>query len=188
MFIVDFLGRNAFALTLVIVVVVLFVLVRSLRIANEHERAVVFRLGKYNRTAGPGLYFVWFLIERQDRIDLRPVATAVELWEGTTRDNVPIKLDTVVSHRIVDPARAVMAGRTAADAIEQASRPAIRAVLGDHSLDEIAKSQDRISGLMRAAIDRAAEPLGLKVERVQIQNIGIPPSAEHHDSGNRGAA
>jgi len=173
---IEFLSHNA--CTLVIAAIVLFVAVKSVRIANQYERGVVFRLGKYNRTAGPGLYVVWFLIEWQLKIDLRTVTTAVEQQEGITRDNVPIKVDTVVWYRIVDPERAVMEVRAVANAVEQVSLTTLRAVLGEHSLDEILKSQDTISGLMQAAIDRATGPWGVKVERVQMKNVEIPPSMQ----------
>ncbi|MFI5030451.1 MAG: SPFH domain-containing protein [Reyranellales bacterium] len=176
MFIVDFFRDHAVAI--VIVVLVLFVLIRSLRIANQYERGVVFRLGKYSRTAGPGLYIVWFLIEWQDRIDLRTVTTAVERQEAITRDNVPIKVDTVVWYRVIDPQRAVIEVRAVANAVEQVSLTTLRALLGQHSLDEILKSQDAISGLMQEAIDRATEPWGVKVERVQMKNVEIPPSMQ----------
>ena len=136
--IIDFLSRNA--MMLVIAAAVLFIIIRSLRIANQYERGVVFRLGKYNRTAGPGLYIVWFLVEWQNQIDLRTVTTAVEQQEAITRDNVPIKVDTVVWYRIVDPERAVMQVRAVANAVEQVSLTTLRAVLGEHSLDEILKS------------------------------------------------
>jgi regulator of protease activity HflC (stomatin/prohibitin superfamily) len=174
--ILNFLSHNG--VVLVVMAAVLFVIVRSLRIANQYERGVVFRLGKYNRTAGPGLYIVWFLIEWQDRIDLRTVTTAVEQQEAITRDNVPIKVDTVVWYRIVDPEHAVMEVRAVANAVEQVSLTTLRAVLGEHSLDEILKSQDAISGLMQEAIDRATEPWGVKVERVQMKNVEIPPSMQ----------
>jgi regulator of protease activity HflC (stomatin/prohibitin superfamily) len=146
--------------------------------ANQYERGVVFRLGKYSRTAGPGLYIVWFLIEWQNRIDLRTVTTAVEQQEAITRDNVPIKVDTVVWYRIVNPENAVMQVRAVANAVEQVSLTTLRALLGQHSLDEILKSQDAISGLMQEAIDRATEPWGVKVERVQMKNVEIPPSMQ----------
>jgi regulator of protease activity HflC (stomatin/prohibitin superfamily) len=176
MFVVDFLRDHAVAV--VIAAVVLFVLIRSLRIANQYERGVVFRLGKYNRTAGPGLYIVWFLIEWQDRIDLRTVTTAVEQQEAITRDNVPIKVSTVVWYRTIDPRRAVIEVRAVANAVEQVSLTTLRAVLGEHSLDEILKSQDTISGFMQTAIDRATEPWGVKVERVQMKNVEIPLSMQ----------
>jgi len=163
MFPVAFVPSSAQIAEIVIVLLVLLVLFKSIRIANQYERGVVFRLGKYNRTAGPGIYVVWFLVEWQTKIDLRTITAAVERQEGITRDNVPIKVDTVVWYRIVDPERAVME---------------VRAVLGEHSLDEILKSQDTISSLMQKAIDTATEPWGVKVERVQMKSVEIPPSMQ----------
>jgi len=176
MLIVDFLVSHA--IVIVLVAVVLLVAFKSIRIANQYERGVVFRLGKYNRTAGPGIYIVWFLIEWQTMLDLRTVTAAVAQQEGITRDNVPIKVDTVVWYRIVDPERAVMEVRAIANAVEQVALTTLRTVLGQHTLDDILKAQDTISELMQKAIDAVTEPWGVKVERVQMKSVEIPPSMQ----------
>ena len=176
MLIVDFLASHA--IVIVLVAVVLLVTFKSIRIANQYERGVVFRLGKYDRTAGPGIYIVWFLIEWQEKIDLRTVTAAVEQQEGITRDNVPIKVDTVVWYRIVNPELAVMEVRAIARAVEQVALTTLRTVLGQHTLDDILKAQDTISELMQKAIDRVTEPWGVKVERVQMKSVEIPPSMQ----------
>ena len=176
MLILDFLGAHA--TVIIIVAVVLLVTFKSIRIANQYERGVVFRLGKYNRTAGPGIYIVWFLIEWQTMLDLRTVTAAVEQQEGITRDNVPIKVETVVWYRIVDPERAVMEVRAIANAVEQVALTTLRTVLGQHTLDDILKAQDTISELMQKAIDGVTEPWGVKVERVQMKSVEIPPSMQ----------
>jgi regulator of protease activity HflC (stomatin/prohibitin superfamily) len=80
----------------VVAILVVAALIRSIRIAEQYERAVIFRLGKFNRTAGPGLYIVWVFVEWQTKLDLRTVTAAVEQQEGITRDNVPIKVDAVI--------------------------------------------------------------------------------------------
>ena len=160
----------------VLAVIALVVVVNSIKVANQYERGVVFRLGKYNRTAGPGLYIVWFLIEWQSKLDLRVVTAAVEQQEGITRDNVPIKVDTVVWYRIVDPERAVMEVRKVDHAVEQVALTTLRTVLGQHTLDDILKAQDAIADLMQKAIDSVTEPWGVKVQRVQMKSVEIPPS------------
>ncbi len=162
----------------VVAVVVAGVIIRSVRIANQYERAVVFRLGKYNRTAGPGLYIVWLFIEWQNKLDLRTVTTAVEQQEGITRDNVPIKVDAVIWYRIIDPERAVIEVRGVANAVEQVSLTTLRTVLGQHTLDDILKAQDTISEVMQKSIDNVTEPWGVKVERVQMKNVEIPPTMQ----------
>src|SRR5215813_4712514 len=114
MFILDFIVSHP--VLLAIAVLAIIVVANAIRIANQYERAVVFRLGKYNRTSGPGLYFVWIFIEWQTKLDLRTVTAAVEQQEGITRDNVPIKVDAVIWYRVVDAERAVMEARGVANA------------------------------------------------------------------------
>jgi regulator of protease activity HflC (stomatin/prohibitin superfamily) len=115
---------------LIPVVAVAAIVLLSIRIANQYERAVVFRLGKFNRTAGPGLYIVWLFVEWQTKLDLRTVTAAVEQQEGITRDNVPIKVDAVIWYRILNPERAVIEVRGVANAVEQVSLTTLRTVLG----------------------------------------------------------
>src|SRR5437868_6168400 len=103
----------------VIAVLAVLLLLNSIRVARQYQRAVVFRLGKYNRTAGPGLYLVFAPFEWQEKLDLRTVTADVEHQEGITRDNVPIKVDAVIWYRIVDPRHAVIEVRGVANAVEQ---------------------------------------------------------------------
>ena len=174
--IVDFVVAHPILIAVVVIVAV--VGLNSIKVANQYERGVVFRLGKYHRTSGPGLYIVWFLIEWQTKLDLRVVTAAVEQQEGITRDNVPIKVDTVVWYRIVDPERAVMEVRKVENAVEQVALTTLRTVLGQHTLDDLLKAQDAIADLMQKAIDAVTEPWGVKVERVQMKSVEIPPSMQ----------
>ncbi len=168
----------SYAVPVVIALIVLFILLRSIRIANQYERGVVFRLGKYSRTAGPGLYLVLPLVEWQIKLDLRTVTTDVEQQEGITRDNVPIKVNAVIWYRVVDPARAVMQVRVVAHAVVQVAVTTLRTALGQHTLDDILKAQDTIAEGMQVAIDAVTEPWGVKVERVQMKNVEIPPTMQ----------
>ena len=176
MFILEFLAANP--LLVVITAVVLALLIKSLRVANQYERSVVFRLGKFNRTAGPGLYFVWPFIEWLTKLDLRTITADVEQQEGITRDNVPIKVDAVIWYRIVDPERAVMEVKNVSNAVEQVSLTTLRTVLGQHTLDDILKAQDTLAEVMQKSIDSVTEPWGVKVELVQMKNVEIPPSMQ----------
>jgi regulator of protease activity HflC (stomatin/prohibitin superfamily) len=175
-FILEFLAANP--LLVVIVAVVLALLIKSLQVANQYERSVVFRLGKFNRTAGPGLYFIWPFIEWLTKLDLRTITADVEQQEGITRDNVPIKVDAVIWYRIVDPERAVMEVKNVSNAVEQVSLTTLRTVLGQHTLDDILKAQDTLAELMQKSIDLVTEPWGVKVELVQMKNVEIPPSMQ----------
>ena len=95
------------SLSIAIVVILIFALF-GLRIANQYQRAVVFRLGKYQATRGPGLYWIIPLIEWQQTLDIRTVTAAVEQQETITKDNVPVKINAVVWYRILDPKRAIL--------------------------------------------------------------------------------
>jgi regulator of protease activity HflC (stomatin/prohibitin superfamily) len=176
MLILEFLAANP--LLVVITAVVLALLIKSLQVANQYERSVVFRLGKFNRTAGPGLYFIWPFIEWLTKLDLRTITADVEQQEGITRDNVPIKVDAVIWYRIVDPERAVMEVKNVSNAVEQVSLTTLRTVLGQHTLDDILKAQDTLAEVMQKSIDSVTEPWGVKVELVQMKNVEIPPSMQ----------
>jgi len=167
-----------YVLPLIIGVVVLIILTRSIRVANQYERGVVFRLGKYSRTAGPGLYLVLPLVEWQVKLDLRVVTTDVEQQEGITRDNVPIKVNAVIWYRVVDPARAVMQVRVVSHAVVQVAVTTLRAALGQYTLDDILKTQATVAETMQRDIDNVTEPWGVKVERVEMKNVEIPPSMQ----------
>src|SRR5262249_25295862 len=176
MFILDFIVSHP--VLLAIAVLVIIVVANAIRVANQYERGVVFRLGKYSRTAGPGLYLVWPIIEWQIRLDLRTITTDVEQQEGITRDNVPIKVNAVIWFRIINPERAVMEVREVSNAVVQVSVTTLRTVLGQHTLDDILKAQDTISDAMQQSIDNVTEPWGVKVERVQMKNVEIPPTMQ----------
>lgn len=176
MSVVDFLASLSFLFIAGFAALIL--LFMSVRVANQYERSVVFRLGRFHRTAGPGLYLVWPLIEWQAKLDLRTITANVEQQEGITRDNVPIKVDAVVWYRIVHPVRAVMEVKAVSNAVVQVSLTTLRAVLGQHTLDEILKAQDTIADVMQRAIDATTEPWGVKVELVQMKSVEIPPSMQ----------
>jgi regulator of protease activity HflC (stomatin/prohibitin superfamily) len=167
-----------FAAQTFVIILIFLLVITSIRIANQYERAVVFRLGKYNRTAGPGLYFKIPLIEWQWKIDLRTTTTAVEQQETITRDNVPIKINAVIWRRVVDPKLSVIEVRDVGNAVVQVAVTALRNVIGQHTLDEVLKEQDAIGDSLQASIDQVTEPWGVKVERVQMKSVEIPESMQ----------
>ena len=176
MMVLDFLAEHP--LLAVILAIGVLLTIASVRIAYQYERAVVFRLGKFNRVAGPGLYFLAPFIEWQNKVDLRTMTANVEEQEGITRDNVPIKVNAVLWYRIVDPEHAIMEVKGVANAVIQVSVTTLRTVLGQHTLDDILKAQDTIVDVMQKSIDSITEPWGVKVERVQMKNVEIPPTMQ----------
>ena len=152
--------------------------VASLRIANQYERAVVFRLGRYDRTRGPGLYCIIPLVEWQRTVDLRINTAAVEEQETITKDNVPIKVNAVVWYRIVDPKRATIDVKHVDNAVIQVALTTLRTGIGQHSLDEVLKEQESVASAIGQKIDAVTEPWGVKVERVEMKNVEIPQSMQ----------
>jgi len=153
-------------------------LIGSVRVANQYERAVVFLLGRYARTSGPGLYLLFPFIEWQRTIDMRTTTTAVEQQETITRDNVPIKINAVIWRRIVEPARSIIEVTDVGDAVTQVAVTALRSIIGQHSLDDVLKEQDAISDALQQVIDKVTGPWGVKVERVQMKNVEIPETMQ----------
>jgi len=164
--------------TAVLSLVVLVLLLLSVRIANEYERGVIFRLGRLAGTRGPGLYLLIPFIERQRFIDQRIVPAAVEQQEAITRDNVPVKVDAVVWYCVVDPARSVVRVLNVYAAVTQISLTTLRNVIGRHSLDDVLKEKDKLSEEMRTNIDNVTEPWGVQVQMVEMKDVVIPESMQ----------
>jgi regulator of protease activity HflC (stomatin/prohibitin superfamily) len=167
-----------FAILILLLVLSFGLIVSSVRIANQYERAVVFRLGRYHRTTGPGLFFKWPLIEWLVMTDLRTRTTTVEAQETITRDNVPIKINTVIWQRVHDPRKSVLEVANVDNAVIQVALTTLRSVIGQHTLDDVLKEQDKIAHIIESSIDKVTAPWGMKVERVQMKNVEIPSSMQ----------
>jgi regulator of protease activity HflC (stomatin/prohibitin superfamily) len=154
---------------------VLFVLfLAGIRIAKEWERAVVFRLGRFTRIKGPGLYWNLPFLERQNVVDTRVVTMPVEQQETITKDSVTIKVNAVLWYRIVDPAKAVIAVSDYRSAVNQVSLTSLRNIIGQHVLDEVLKERDQINGTLKGMVDVMTDPWGVSVEMVEMKDVEIP--------------
>lgn len=161
----------------ILALVVIFILA-GLRITDQYVRGVVFRLGRYQSTKGPGLYWIVPLIEWQRKVDLRINTAAVEEQETITKDNVPIKVNAVVWYRIVNPMNAVLEVKSIDTAVIQVALTTLRNGIGQHSLDEVLKEQETVAKVIQEKIDAVTEPWGVKVERVEMKNVEIPQSMQ----------
>lgn len=146
----------------------------SVKICAQYERAVVFFLGRYARTSGPGLFFLLPFVEWRTTVDIRTTTTGVEEQETITKDNVPVKIDAVIWRRVVDPQRSLIEVANVLNAVTQAAVTSLRATIGRHTLDDVLKEQDAIAAELQQTLDRVTEPWGVKVEQVQVKNIEIP--------------
>lgn len=148
------------------------------KVAQEYERCVLFRLGRCKGTRGPGLFFQWPLLERAVPIDIRTVTVDVPPQDVITRDSVTVNVDAVLYYRVVDPVRSVIAVADARKAIDLAALTTLRTVIGQHELDDLLKSLDAINVSLQRILDRMTEPWGLKVESVEIKAVHIPENMQ----------
>ena len=122
------------------VAIVLFLM--TVRVCNQYQRAVVFFLGRYSRTAGPGLYFMLPFLEWRSLVDVRTTTTAVEQQETITKDNVPVKINAVIWRRVMEPEKSLIEVANVEDAVTQAAVTALRSTIGRHTLDDVLKDQE----------------------------------------------
>jgi regulator of protease activity HflC (stomatin/prohibitin superfamily) len=164
------------ALAVVALAVIVFLM--SVRVCNQYQRAVVFFLGRYSRTAGPGLYLMLPFLEWRTVVDVRTTTTAVEQQETITKDNVPVKINAVIWRRVTEPKDSLIEVANVEDAVTQAAVTALRATIGQHTLDDVLKDQDSVATQLQKRLDAITEPWGVKVEQVQMKNIEIPPTMQ----------
>lgn len=151
----------------------------GLRVANEYERAVVFRLGRLMGLRGPGLYWLIPLgIETQRKVDMRTMTIDMESQESITKDSVTVKVNAVVWLKIVDPVKSVISVANYYTASYQVALTSLRNIIGQHVLDEVLKERDKINESLQLVVDQATEPWGVKVEMVEMKDVEIPISMQ----------
>lgn len=164
---------------LVAVGILVVVLLSGLRIAQEYQRGVVFRLGRYLGLRGPGLYWIIPLgIERAVTIDIRTRTVSAEQQETITRDSVTVKVNAVLWYRIVDAAKSVIAVTDAPSAIYQLALTSLRNIIGQHDLDEVLQERNKINGLLRDNIAGSTIQWGLEVERCEMKDVELPEAMQ----------
>jgi regulator of protease activity HflC (stomatin/prohibitin superfamily) len=158
----------------IIIVVGVAILLSGLKVLNEYERAVVFRLGRLTPFRGPGVIFVIPIIERAVRIDLRVVTLDIAPQDVITRDNVSIKVSAVLYFRVLDPSRAVTEVANYLFATTQLAQTTLRSVGGQTELDELLAQRDKLNARIQEIVDAQTEPWGVKVTLVELKNIDLP--------------
>jgi regulator of protease activity HflC (stomatin/prohibitin superfamily) len=153
-------------------------LLASLRIAQEYQRAIVFRLGRYVGTRGPGLYWLIPFVERQQTIDMRTKTVELEQQETITKDSVTIKVNAVLWFKVINPADAVIKVADYNRAVYQLAVTALRNIIGQNQLDEVLKERAHINSSLLQIVDAATETWGVKIELVEIKDVEIPESMQ----------
>jgi len=159
----------------VLVGLVVFWVFLSIKILNEYERAVVFRLGKLlHQPKGPGLVIVAWPIDRMVRVSLRTVVLDVPPQDVITRDNVTVKVNAVVYFRVVDPLKAVVQVENFLYATSQEAQTSLRSILGQAHLDELLSERERLGVMLQEVIDQHTDPWGVKVTQVAVKAVDLP--------------
>ncbi|MGQ9483890.1 MAG: slipin family protein [Desulfosoma sp.] len=164
---------SIYGLATVVVLVVLF-LANAIRVLNEYERGVVFRLGRVIAAKGPGLILLIPVIDRMQKVSLRLVAADVPPQDVITRDNVSVKVNAVIYFRVVDPVKAVISVENYLYATSQLAQTTLRSVCGQAELDELLAEREKINAHLQDILDRHTDPWGIKVTVVELKHIDLP--------------
>ena len=158
------------------VFVILVIASAAIKIAQEYERGVIFRLGKYTGVRGPGLYVIIPFVERSVKVDLRVVTLDIPSQEAITKDNVTVKVNAVVYFRVVKPEDSVIKVYDHRYATSQISQTTLRSVIGESELDEVLAEREKLNQTLQKIIDDQTDPWGVKVSVVEIKEVELPPS------------
>jgi regulator of protease activity HflC (stomatin/prohibitin superfamily) len=161
-------------LALVVLIGVIALLAASIRILKEYERGVVFRLGRYAGTRGPGLILLIPALEQMTTVSLRTVATEIPGQDVVTKDNVTIRVTAVVYSKVVDPEKAIVEVERYEYALAQLAQTALRAVIGQHILDEVLGEQTKLQEALGISLASQTGKWGVKIDHVEMKNIDLP--------------
>ena len=161
---------------IVIIILTLYILANAIRILNEYERGVVFRLGRVvsGGVKGPGLILLIPIIDRMVKVSLRTVVMDVPPQDVITQDNVSIKVNAVIYFRVIHPQKAIIEVENFLMATSQLSQTTLRSVLGQSELDDLLSQREKINHRLQQIIDSQTEPWGVKVSNVEVKQIDLP--------------
>ena len=160
-------------------VLVAFWILNSIKVLNEYERGVVFRLGKLlPQPKGPGIVLVFFPIDRMVRVSLRTIVMDVPPQDVITRDNVSVKVNAVVYFRVMDPRRAIVEVESYHYATSQLAQTTLRSVLGQVELDDLLSQREKLNHDLQQILDQHTDPWGIKVSAVEVKHVDLPPDMQ----------
>ena len=161
---------------IVVIVLLALLVISSVRVLNEYERAVMFTLGRFTGIRGPGIILLWPLIQRMSKVDLRVIVLNVPKQDIITHDNVSVKVNAVVYFRIVDPSKAIIQVANAWDATSQVAQTTLRSVLGQHEMDDLLSQRDKLNADIQRILDESTEAWGIKVANVELKDVDLDES------------
>ena len=157
-----------------IIMLVVFFLTSAIRILNEYERGVIFRLGRVIKAKGPGLIILIPLIDKMLKVSMRLVAMDVDPQDVITKDNVSVKVNAVIYFRVIDPIKAIVEVENYNYAMSQLAQTTLRSVCGQAELDELLSAREKINSQLQEILDTHTDPWGIKVATVELKHIDLP--------------
>ena len=154
--------------------IVIALLATSIKIVQEYERGVIFRLGRCVGAKGPGVFFIFPVLDKITKINLQIIAAPVASQQVITKDNVTVTVDAVAYFQVVDPAASVVKIRDWYTASQLVAQTSLRSIVGRHDLDQLLSERERIDSELQIALDTQTEPWGIKVHRVEIRDVSLP--------------
>lgn len=160
----------------VLLIPLIFFLATSVRIMKEYERGVVYTLGRYTHTTGPGLIILIPIVQQMRTVDLRVLTEDVPSQDVISKDNISVRVSAVVYYRVVEPANAINKVENYFQATSELAQTTLRSVLGKHELDDMLAKRDELNFDIQSILDKATEGWGIKVVNVELKHIDIDPS------------
>lgn len=157
-----------------IVVLTVFFLSAAIRILNEYERGVIFRLGRVIKAKGPGLIILIPIVDKMVKVSMRLVVMDVDSQDVITRDNVSVKVNAVIYYRVIEPIKAVIEVEEYNYAVSQLAQTTLRSVCGQAELDELLSAREKINSQLQEILDMHTDPWGIKVSTVELKHIDLP--------------
>lgn len=158
--------------------IILMILFSAIKVVQEYERGVIFRLGRFVGAKGPGLFFIIPFIDKMQKVDLRTVTMDVPSQEVISRDNVTIKVNAVVYFRVLDPGNAIIQVEDYRRATWMIAQTTLRNVIGQSELDDLLAHRERINEQLQHIIDDQTEPWGIKVSIVEVKDVELPATMQ----------
>jgi regulator of protease activity HflC (stomatin/prohibitin superfamily) len=156
------------------VLVLVLLLVSAIKIVNEYERGVIFRLGRVIGAKGPGLFFIVPIVDRMVKVNLQTFTADIPPQDVITKDNVTLRVNAVTYFNVVDPVRAVVAVQNYLIATSQIAQTTLRSILGQVELDDLLINRDDINSQLQQIIDGVTDPWGVKVTLVEVKDVELP--------------
>jgi regulator of protease activity HflC (stomatin/prohibitin superfamily) len=159
----------------ILIILAIVYLLSTIRIITEYQRGVIFTLGKYSRTMGPGLKLLFWPFQTMKKVDIRVKAVDVPDQEAITQDNISARINAVIYYRVTDAAKSIIEVENFRYAISQLAQTTMRNIVGELSLDELLSQREQASSKIKEIVDSLTDPWGIKVDNVELKDITLPP-------------